>query len=188
MGAAYTEYFFDASGEPPGIGVGGGGGGGSGGGGGGGSVGGGSSGGTGTGGVSTGGGSGTGGPILSGDFGPVYPLSLGQLLGLPGLPGLGGCDFGVCGGPAPEGFLPVLAGAGGACVVLEPCGISVGTGALIAAGAVFAAAAVYKGIQIYQASRQEAEFLNYVARKYCVDRNQFCVRPFIGLRRDVRVI
>ena len=40
-----------------------------------------------------------------GDYGPVYPLSLGQLLPLPGLPGgLGGCDFGVCGGLPGLGF------------------------------------------------------------------------------------
>jgi RHS repeat-associated protein len=81
----------------------------------------------------------------SGEGASGDPLSFGcESLGMPcGMQfpsrggGLSGCTYGSgsCGGMIygyqNPGLVPVLAGGGGGCVVLEPCGASVGIGALI---------------------------------------------------------
>jgi hypothetical protein len=87
------------------------------------------------------------------------------------------CDFGVCGSTGPFGFgpgalaLPAAEGLGGlVCFGSGACEV-----ALTVAGAIGAGVVLYKGIeagvQIYQA-RSEDRLLNYIARKYCVDRHQ----------------
>jgi RHS repeat-associated protein len=86
-----------------------------------------------------------------------FPIHYGpNIAGALGLPS-GGCEFGSCG----ESFQsPVLVGgAAAACIEAEPCGA---IGGLILGGGI-----VY---QIYAASRQESNFLDYVARAFCVDR------------------
>jgi RHS repeat-associated protein len=68
------------------------------------------------------------------------------------MPSALGCGFGACG----NGLVPVLAGAGaGICAIVEPCGITIGTGAVIVAGvAAVGALAAYLLRPWYQ-SRQD---------------------------------
>ncbi len=109
-------------------------------------------------------------PFLSGDYGPIQPLSLGQLLGIPQVGGFGGCDFGICGGIDPgNGFAP------GAIAVPVAVGACVGSGVCEAIGAGVVAGTVlfgitYGGYKIYQAGREQVH-LDHIARAFCVDRN-----------------
>ena len=110
---------------------------------------------------------------VASDIGPTYPLSLADLLGLPSLGGVGGCDFCVCGGAAPaNGFAPaaVAAVAGVAiCVGSGACEIAATVGAAVLVGA-----AVGYGVAKAQDyfARAEQRVLDHIARKYCVDRNE----------------
>ena len=136
-------------------------------------VGGGGGGGTVSGGSAGGGSTGASGPPAGGwpnggDYGPIYPLSLGQLLGLPGLPGgLGGCDFGVCAGPAPNALVSDvrLAPPGSAApfiiyvYVLEPLELPWGLQALQRAGSIAApVASPWAPVAWYGASAAAAVF------------------------------